>query len=73
MEHLVRFEISYKINSISTPLCHLLLEASISTMMSLKVSDYNTQFIYSNRDVYIAIALCNSLLHSAIAIYYMSR
>jgi hypothetical protein len=29
-----------------------------------------TQFIYSNRDVYlyIAIALCSSLLHSAIAI-----
>jgi hypothetical protein len=28
----------------------------------------NTQFIYSNRDVYIAIALCSSLLHSAIDI-----
>jgi hypothetical protein len=28
-----------------------------------------TQFIYSNRDVYIAIALCSSLLHSAIAIF----
>jgi hypothetical protein len=27
----------------------------------------STQFIYSNRDVYIAIALCSSLLHSAIA------
>jgi hypothetical protein len=29
----------------------------------------NTQFIYSNRDVYIAIALCSSLLHSSIAIF----
>jgi hypothetical protein len=28
-----------------------------------------TEFIYSNRDVYIAIAPCSSLLHSAIAIY----
>jgi hypothetical protein len=28
-----------------------------------------TQFIYSNRDVYIAIALCSKLLHSAIAIH----
>jgi hypothetical protein len=27
-----------------------------------------TEFIYSNRDFYIAIALCSSLLHSAIAI-----
>jgi hypothetical protein len=26
-----------------------------------------TQFIYSIRDVYIAIALCSKLLHSAIA------
>jgi hypothetical protein len=26
-----------------------------------------TQFIYSNRDVYISIALCSKLLHSAIA------
>jgi hypothetical protein len=30
--------------------------------------DKNTQFIYSNRDVYIAIRLCSSLLQSAIAI-----
>jgi hypothetical protein len=29
----------------------------------------NTQFIYFNRDVYIAITLCSSLVHSANAIY----
>jgi hypothetical protein len=29
----------------------------------------NTQFICSIRDVYIAIALCSSLLHSEIAIH----
>jgi hypothetical protein len=27
---------------------------------------YYTQFIYSNRDVYIAIALCSKLLYSAL-------
>jgi hypothetical protein len=27
---------------------------------------YNTQFIYSNCDAYIAIALCSKLLHSLV-------
>jgi hypothetical protein len=31
----------------------------------------NNRFIYSNRDVYIAIVLCSKLLHSAIAIQYI--
>jgi hypothetical protein len=33
-----------------------------------KTSYTYTQFIYSNREVYIAFALCSKLLHSAIAI-----
>jgi hypothetical protein len=34
----------------------------------LEVVQLNILFIYSNRDVYTAIALCSKLLHSAIAI-----
>jgi hypothetical protein len=34
----------------------------------LDAADTMTQFTYSNREVYIAIALCRKVLHSAIAI-----
>jgi hypothetical protein len=34
----------------------------------LQLHNSCTQFIYSNRNFYLAIALCSSLLHSAIAI-----
>jgi hypothetical protein len=37
--------------------------------LTFKKYDTSAQFICSIRDVYIAIALCSSLLHSEIAIY----
>jgi hypothetical protein len=42
---------------------------AINLLYSLYTLITNTQFIYSNRDVHIAIALCSSLLHSVIAIF----
>jgi hypothetical protein len=42
------------------------VDVSILYVYICKSANY-TQFIYSNRDDYIAIALCSSLLHSAIA------
>jgi hypothetical protein len=55
----------YYILSISRPHKRILYPITITAK---KGYVYSTQFIYSNRDVYIAIALCSSLLHSAIAI-----
>jgi ethanolamine utilization microcompartment shell protein EutS len=47
-----------------TPNCNAMLDIAIAIVIAIAIA-----FIYSNRDVYIAIALCSSLLHSAIAIY----
>jgi hypothetical protein len=43
-----------------------LLTQSVMSVTFIVGTD--TQFIYSNRNVYIAIALCSKLLHSEIPI-----
>jgi hypothetical protein len=52
----------FPFTSTSTVVCSLWVKSPLKKRVL-----YN-QFIYSNRDVYIVIALCNKLLHSAIAI-----
>jgi hypothetical protein len=68
-EQKVQNKFKFKTNSNSTQIQILDTRHKLQGFKLQFEAPTYTQFIYSNRDVYIDITLCSSLLHSAIAIY----